>query len=115
MSPPVKIPKIFLKICSCCYYKPRAMLLRMLIDERRFHFAARRLALRELRRRVDQKRIVLQQDIMHDAEFDALLNRAFLPRAQVKLAFRLWKRGHIIIDFSTREVARHPNDVAAMR
>ena len=90
------------------------MLPRMLIDHRRLSFAARRLARRELCRRVASNRITLLYD-RYDEEFNALLERAFFPRAAVRLAFRLWKRGHIIIDFATREVARHPSDVEAMR
>jgi hypothetical protein len=77
----------------------------MLIDYDRFDAACRRLAQRELQRRVDRHHLAIHSR----AEFDVVLRRVMLPRAWVKMARRLWKRGHIIIDFKTREVARQEN------
>jgi hypothetical protein len=75
----------------------------MLIDVIRFHAAADRLARRELQRRAPR------YGITDPMEYRAVLNRAMIPRAQVKLAKRLWQRGHIILDFKTREAARAPD------
>lgn len=112
--PSLRRPNFSLKIStdlrSCVDYKRRATLLVMLIDHIRLYRAAVRLARRELNRRIDAKRY----DIKDPREFEAVLRRAMIPRATAKLAMRLWKRGHIIIDFKTREVGRHPDDVAAM-
>ena len=74
-----------------------------LIDYDRFNAAAERLARRELCRRVNR----YNPPIQAGAEFEAVLRRAMLPRAWVKLAARIFKRGHIILDFKTREALRN--------
>jgi hypothetical protein len=77
----------------------------MLIDSDRFHAASERLARRALPLRIARQHLPI-----HDKrEYEAVLRRAMLPRAWVKMAKRLWGRGHIIIDFKTREVARREN------
>jgi hypothetical protein len=77
----------------------------MLIDSIRFHAASERLARRALRLKVSRDKL----DIRDSKEFDAVLRRAMLPRAWVKMAKRLWDRGHMIIDNEAREVARREN------
>jgi len=74
----------------------------VLVDINRLWWAADRLARRELKRRLPPLRSA--------AEFEALINRAMRPRAEVLLAKRLWRRGHIIWDPDTREIIRPPLD-----
>lgn len=75
----------------------------MLIDFERFNKAAGRLAKRELQQRIDARIFTIRSR----REFDGVLGRAMLPYMYVKLAQRLFDRGHIILNFETREAIRN--------
>jgi hypothetical protein len=76
-----------------------------LVDVNRLWSAADRLARRELKRRLANHVIPA---LRTTREFEMLISRAFRPRAEVLLARRIWKRGHIIWDPATREIMRPP-------
>jgi hypothetical protein len=78
----------------------------MLIDGGRFTDAVRRLA---LKRRVPEN--IERLDLTRDQRTD-IFDKVIYPLMAVKLAQRLWARGHVIVDRGTQEIFRGMSGVA---
>ncbi len=76
-----------------------------LIPFKRFNAAAERLA------RYHFRKLAAQLGPMTAFEAAEINRRACIPRAWIKLAFRVWARGHYIFDEETREIVRRLPDL----
>jgi hypothetical protein len=73
----------------------------MIISMERFEKACRRLA------KYKADSVEREKGPLTYCEREAIISRACIPRMYVKLAKRLFARGHMLVDFGTHEIIRN--------